>query len=293
MAQVRDTAVAVSYASGPDVVDEHRFVDRDGLLVFVSTHRPRAAPRRRVLFVSPVGVPFDHNVRTEVLLARALAATGSVCRRFHYSGAGESDGAVAEIDAASLVTDARWALRDFDDHAALPLTLVATHWGAAVALAMCTDAPSAQLVLVDPVTSPRRFVREIAFARRAAAGEHDDDRPLAEVLASDGVADVGGTVVHRRLHDSVASMAEEWIPDVGERRVLVVGQAVRGKLPAPHRHLADRLRAGGATVDDHVVDGDLQWWIAHSVERPEEDKALPSALLRVVPRWVEGTGSHR
>lgn len=279
-------ASRIAYRSEPGVVDEHRLVDRGPEQMMISFHRPEEPPHGRVLICSPVGLPFERSHRREVVLGRALAATGVIVCRFHYRALGESSGHLSELSWETITEDAQWADDTLAVEAAsLPQAIIGAHFGGAVALAIALEHPGAPVVLIDPVAAPRALVREMAIARRIAQPEAT--RGLAEEVEAVGFAEVCGWPLHQRFLESLDRVDDATLAGVGERPILVVSPESRGQVARPHAALAERLERAGATVDLRPVGDDPVWWLGSSRKTgPEEERPGTRALLDIVPPWI-------
>jgi alpha/beta superfamily hydrolase len=256
-----------------------------GARLFGTTHVPAAGgpPRAGVLVCPSLCNDFLRNYGREVEWARWLAARGFAVQRFHYRGVGNSDGAEADITFATLVEDAAAAaaqLRELSGD--VPMVFIGTRFGALVSTAAADRDPRAALVLIDPVTAGRTFFREawralmVADLGRPGAAKITTDQIEAR-LRNDGVVDVMGHAVHRRLHDTGSERTLLGELQQRDRPVLIVSFGSTAR--ADHQSLAASLAEGGAAVEIEAMGKVHQWWVVE--QNPRVDELLPT-----LDRWL-------
>jgi len=89
-------------------IEEASFIGPEGRAMFAFLHLPDGAPVLGGLVVcSPMDAETLRHYRKEVLLGRMLAPRGVAVLRFHYRGAGNSDGDEHNYDNLPMLLDGR------------------------------------------------------------------------------------------------------------------------------------------------------------------------------------------
>lgn len=247
--------------------EEVAFFGPSGGRLFGCLHLPPAEPSGGVVICCSVNTEFENNYRREAMLGWALAARGLVACRFHYRGAGHSDGLAEDLSFQSMIEDTRLALDHLAARCNVPsVAFLGTRLGGLVAASLSAERSGAPLALWDPVVDADSYFREMfrasfmARMREAAPGERppSGDQLLAELRRA-GRVDVLGQTIGLALYRSLAGRRLEAV--VGERppSVLMV-QLGRTPRPGPARDLLERWRARGFEVDEDAGQESEQWW---------------------------------
>ncbi|MEY2458950.1 MAG: hypothetical protein QOG30_780 [Acidimicrobiaceae bacterium] len=141
-------------------------------------HRPedgRAAGA--VLLCPPLGYEHICAYRAYHLLARRLSDAGLVVMRFDYHGTGDATGDSHDPDrVGAYIRSIDHARDEVARHTDAPLSAVAMRAGALFAGAAAVGRPFDRLVLWDPSTSGRAFIKEMQLLRMIGMGIPDEKR---------------------------------------------------------------------------------------------------------------------
>lgn len=146
--------------------------------MFGCRHVPAGVPIAAVLICSPLPYGTTAVYLPDARLGRHLARAGVVAQRFHYRGAGHSDGDPAARTLDSMADDARDALGHLRHRCGVELVgLVGTAAGATVAALVARDVPGAPVALwrpFEPAAPDQRLIDLLGTGARpllvAAAG---------------------------------------------------------------------------------------------------------------------------
>lgn len=249
-------------------------------------HLPAGPAAGAVLILSPIEAELLKNYPREVELARDLAARGMAVLRFHYRGAGNSDGASARLTLDSMIEDGRAAAEILRETRGNPrVGFLGTRLGALAAAALAREAGGAPLVFWEPVLDGERYFRELLRYRLMyELKEWTPDRPrpstegLFAELREQGHVELFGMVLHRALYESLEGRPLE--ETLGDRTspVLLVQMGGAASLRPELGRFVERLGARGVPVDDARVGGDIAWWF-------DMDEAADPDLIRATREW--------
>lgn len=230
--------------------------------------------RAGVVICPPLGRQHLDTYTGLKLLAQRLCATGFAVLRFDYPGTGDSMGDQCRDSAVDdYVEGIRTAVRYLQACGAQSVSLVGLRVGALLA---ATAAPSITglggLVMWDPVTNGRRYLREQqALYRVTVGGEEGSELPpepgavplLGITLSSTAAAALGGLKMPA---------------DVGSTSVLVLSRP---------EHTGDRLLADLPASGDCMVQqiaGQPEF-----VEPPSIVVRIPMETLAMIEKWLDAT----
>ncbi|MDQ1181930.1 serine aminopeptidase domain-containing protein [Rhodococcus sp. SORGH_AS_0301] len=202
--------------------------------LFGSMHIPVSGTARgAVVICSPIAREHIPTYRGLRQLAQLLGRAGFLVLRFDYRGLGDSAGMQSDPEAMDGWLD---SVREAVDHVRscvdAPVSVVGVRAGALLASQVLRDIePLASLVLLDPVISGRRYVREQRAQYSVMVGE--------DVAADGRVSFIGGSFAQDTV-DRLSSMSlDGGIAAAAAPRVLAVvreadrtGKAVTGLLAA-------------------------------------------------------------
>jgi hypothetical protein len=141
------------------------------------------------------------------MLARRLASGGSPVLRYHARGYGDSRSSsdlMADPDAhAADAAAAVEVLRDVAGPERVGMT--GARFGASVALLAAGSSDATQLMLVEPVTDGRSYLRTLAVRVRASTLDADGHEQTEQ--RADGVLDLDGSPADRSLAEAFARLA--------------------------------------------------------------------------------------
>ncbi len=264
----------------------------EGDRLFGFTHLPQANPIGGLVICSPVHAEFPHNYRKEVLLAREMAASGVVVRRFHYRGTGNSDGQDDTLSFESMLEDAL-ASRDLLRRrtGVDRIAFLGTRLGALVAAAAQSEARGA-LALWEPVLDPVDYFREIfrvasvrdlKGASVASSRGSRTNRLSIDELKAIGSVDVLGYSVHHNLYRSLEGHELMKELDGRARDVLLVQLGRQATVTPRYQRFTEDLRSAGSTVRVHVIEADEHWWFSGN---PDHSIPTLKAVVAVTTEWL-------
>jgi pimeloyl-ACP methyl ester carboxylesterase len=246
------------------------FFGPKGRRLFGALHLPGNAPELGVVVCQPVHAETARNYRREVLLAKSLAGRGAAVLRFHYRGAGNSDGESTELDLQTMMEDTARATLHIQELAGVQrLAFVGTRLGATAAAVAAAAHPGSFLALWDPVVEPHRYFRELFRARmmidlkRGGTGGSSTEQ-FIDRLEQEGLVEVAGYPITDRLYRSALQCPLP--PPVGSEAgpVMIVELNAQERLRKETVALTDAWRAAGATVETRAIAHTESWWFGAS-----------------------------
>jgi alpha-beta hydrolase superfamily lysophospholipase len=215
--------------------------------------------------------------RSQVLLAEHLAAAGFPTLRIDYYGTGDSDGEAGQFHdwLDSIAEAVRW-LRT---HCHVgPIALCGFRIGAALAAqAACGSEDIAALIMFAPVTTGRRFLREMVFAEQVNA----------DIWKSQNTIDDGhwfeahGLRIDHATREALEQLDIARLPLPKRLRVLLLAEPDASR----SRSLAGRLREQGLVVAHQTIDG------LDRVLRESHESDAPSVAFTRAAEWLGDAGS--
>jgi len=261
--------------------------------MFGSRFEPQGVPIGGLVMCSSLHAELLNSYRTEVLLARALAARGVAVQRFHYRGHGHSDGESEETTFDGMRRDAVDAVEQLRASARVATpALLGTRWGGLIAAAAAAELPGAPLALWEPIPNAEQFFKEAFRAKRLRdVRERTRSAPseeLYEVLRSGGIVDVVGYPIEGRLF--VSSEGRDIARDPGdETRSVFIGQiGTASELRPSYRRAADRWNSLGWPVETVIFkEQEITWFLPDAKSRQENRLALVEATADWLIRQFE------
>ena len=245
-----------------------------------------------VVVCPSVHAEFHRNYHREVELGRHMVAEGFAVQRFHYRGAGHSDGDRSTITLDTMIEDALSAAEHLSGRDSIDrLGFVGTRLGAVVAAAAASRFDGSPVALWEPVIEPDRYVREILRAGRIheLRKEANDPRSQKEQVAelrSTGTLDALGYTITRPLYESLAGRTLERELGSPPRALLLVEIGRGSKLRREYSAAAERWAGQGFDVATHVVDAMTEpWWFVRGRSISEEE-SLTEDLVQATARWL-------
>jgi hypothetical protein len=240
--------------------DEVAFIGPSGARLFTCIHRPNGKAHGAVVICSPLFSEHVANYRREVLLGRRLAAMGVAAMRFHYRGAGHSDGGTGGLNIGRMSEDALTALEYLDERVSPDrYAFVGARLGAFPAVVLARRAVGAPVVLWEPVVEGSAYVRELSRIRRMHIGAPSEG-PDGSAASSNAI-EVLGYDVGRDLMASLAG--ESLIRHVVEPgALLLVQMQADGLLRPAYRDFLHLVEANGLTAEVRTIEARPTWWFA-------------------------------
>lgn len=278
------------YTDAAGISHQVQFIGSSGQRIFAARTSP-PDPWAAVLLCSPILAELPKNYRREVLLARALAAGGVAAQRFHYRGAGHSDGDSSVLTLATMQQDALTALEHVAHATGLThFGFVGTRLGAIAAAAVAASLDDAPLALWDPVIEPVLYLAEILQCGLGAASE--DDAPLQRTelqspeRGGSRSIDVVGYAVEEALAESLDGHGLE--AELGDRPrpTLLVQFDGSGQLHVDLAQLAERCRAAGSELATAIVDPQQGWWSLDDPRLKDPMLLEGTPLIGLTAEWL-------
>jgi pimeloyl-ACP methyl ester carboxylesterase len=271
--------------------EEVGFFDTGLQRVFGVLHRPMGPAAGGLVICPSIYAEFTAGYGIDVSLARALAARGLAVQRFHYRGAGHSDGEADEMSFESMREDALVAAdRLVDRTAAGGLAFLGTRFGGLVAASAAAEYPTCPLVLIEPTLEAGRFFRDAwraALIRDVKEGSapRAQGEGLAGALAHEGTVDVLGYAISRPFFENAAGRTLVGELAGGGRRVLLVQLGRASSLRSDVEAAVATLRERGCHVDVELVAEDVTWWFPPGAEAKQPKR---HALVELTSAWLSG-----
>ena len=296
-----DVAVRIDPRTG--VREEVRFFGPDRLKMFGCLHLPAGDPVGGVVICSSIQAEFLKNLRREVLLGRALSQRGIAAVRWHYRGAGNSDGSSEDMTFDTMHADTEAATRLLQDATGVKqLAFAGTRWGGLVAATVAAGHPGAPLALWEPAADSSRYFREVFRSRqirelKEGSQEASSSSNLVDELNESGTLDVLGYSIDKPLYDSAQGHTLAAGLGDGTRPILLIQIGRNKTLRGEYRKLVTHWEETGSSVSTHVVEEELAWWFAGEHWQPEERRPMAQRLIAETVDWVaaqfEGAGRAR
>ena len=260
------------------------FGDREPLM-FCALQLPPGEVRGAVISCPSVHAELIKSYRKDVLLGRTLAAAGVAVMRFHYRGAGNSDGSnedltldtmIAGVDEVRGILARRIGLERF--------TYVGTRLGSYPAAAAAEADPGAPLVLWSPVVDTGSFMREVFRAHYIAAlkGEEKPEPTarMIERVMEEGEIELLGYRISRDFYVSLES-----------RRLDTYRPKNSPVLLTPFgnqnlEQLTESWESVGANVTVFGGSSEEAWWLAGDATKPEEGQERIDTLISGTADWI-------
>lgn len=246
-------------------------------------HRTRAAANSDagVVICPPFGYEAVCAHGSLRAFADTCAAAGIPALRFDYSGTGDSSGSLGEADQISgWCADIRAAIEVLERTCAVRrICLVGVRLGALLAGLVAAQQAIDAVIAVAPVTSGRRYLRELrAFQATASVGLASAAPPDK---AGPGTADGGLEVTGFRLsQDSVESLEGIGLSGLSDGPRTAALILDRDDLPAA-KPWAAALESSGVKVHYEPLPG-----FADMVSTPHA-ATVPAEMTKAMAQWLE------
>ncbi len=269
--------------------EEAAFLPSGADEIFGVTYLPESRPRAGIVLCCSLFAEHLKLYRTEVLAARAFAASGFAVIRFHYRGTGHSGGLTEGATARTMVDDAVWAADILLDRTgAGQVVFCGARWGGLVAGLAAHRRPGAPLALWEPVVDGETFLRAMLRARRMSALVRGEaaaaaTSSAAEEFQANGVIDMMGYPIHLGLYDSWASSSLIEAAAGPARPVLLVQVSRAMELVPELARLAQAFAAGGSAVETERIERDETWSFVGGPLQSTDD------LIAITTKWLTRT----
>lgn len=272
--------------------EEVRFFGPRAGQIVGTTYLPREQPVGGAVICCPLLAEFLKNYRKEVVLARALCASGIAVQRFHYRGTGNSDGESSDVTFESMRDDALAAAGLLAQRTGVKrIAFIGARLGALVAAAAAGESGDGPLVLWEPVLDARRYFKEVFRARLIRdLKEQTVSRPSGDGLAAElersGIVDVLGYPIEKPLYDSLLGRTLDAEIAETPRPVLLVQMSRARTLRGEYGSLLERWRERGLAAEPELFGEEVAWWFPPNVWRAEETHEGPLELAALTTAWI-------
>jgi pimeloyl-ACP methyl ester carboxylesterase len=266
------------------------FLSTDRGRLFAVRHQPVGEPQRAVVVCSSILAEAIRSQRRELALGWELSAAGAAVARFHYLGAGNSDGATESMTFDGLVADARAVASSLQEETGLvSVDFVGTRLGALVAAAAAAHFPGGSLVVWEPPIDLGRYYNEIFRARMIGLLKRGERSPggkaFMDAFARDGVIDVVGNPLPYSLYETTIGLdIGELLIAAGPRPILAIQMSVKPDIRPGLVALVERCAEAGVPVEPTSVHYDEAWWFGASGYTFVE---VESGALDAIPATVD------
>lgn len=231
------------------------------------------------------------NYRREVLLARRLTSEGIAVQRFHYRGAGHSDGDSRDVTFTSMVDDTLAAADRLSDVTGVKnVAFVGARWGGLVAAAAASTRGAPVAMWEPPVDRDRYFDEILRFRlmhelKRDPGSAVDSEQLLAQLNAA-GSVDILGHNLERSLFESARGVALSDIVRPNVPDALLVQVAVGRTLRREYAAVVKAWKERGVAVETTVVPDREAWWLSGDTWPIHETHAPTAKLTETTSGWI-------
>jgi pimeloyl-ACP methyl ester carboxylesterase len=268
---------------GPDSAARPFYFVSNGRQLFAWLHLPHT-PRSDlgVLICGPFGYEAICSHRSMRVFAESIASAGIPAMRFDYLGTGDSAEIAEDADyIAAWLHDVKAAVRELRTRAGIErVCLLGVRLGSLLASMAAAEADLADsLMLVGPVVSGRRYVRDLRMAQMAGlamnAPEEDNDpnSPTSKIL------EAGGFSLSEATLQSLKALDLQSQPLPAVRSLLILDN---DQLPSAKRW-AEALSVAGISVNYRALPG----IVGMTVTAPQF-AAVPVEMLAAMKEWLTG-----
>lgn len=244
------------------------------------------------------GAEHWHLNATDVSVARALSAHGFPVLRFHSQGYGDSERLDAAPSASTHLDDVIDAAAHLRTRAGVDeIGLIGSRFGAATAVSAAKATDASFLALIDPVTSGRRYLRNLMRSRAIVelTTGHPGQEPTSggsEAQTTDmldeGDVNLRGFVISREVYEEIGRV--DLLDHPVEVDAVLVVQVSRGTTPAPGlARFAESLSRTGIEVTSAIVSGPFAALFGDGHFRSTDDDLLGDTLSEINHDIAEST----
>ncbi len=228
-----------------------------------------------VLVLPPIGYAYWSSHRTLRVLAERLAMDGHVALRFDYDASGDSAGAQCDPDrVAAWRNSVRIAAAELRGLGCRRLVVVGVRLGGTFALLDGARLGADAVVAWSPVTSGRRYVRELKLMSTPVP-----DHGLAPGMDA-AVVSAGSIFAAQTLAD-ISALDVKLLDTVPAARVLLIDGAPQ---PEPAERLGE---LGGDVTQCQVAGGES------ALESHTEYATVPEEIVHTIRSWIGPTHAGR
>jgi alpha-beta hydrolase superfamily lysophospholipase len=268
-------------------VSEPLYFTSDGQRLFGWLHRPTGEQTSEMGLV--ICQPFGYEAvcahRSIRAFAEMAAALGMPTLRFDYLGTGDSaDGEPASDQIESWLRDVVSAAGELRRRTGVPrICLLGFRLGALLAAVAARDAAADALILIAPVLSGRRYLRElrtIALTGAGAARASLSDKQAA----GSGALEAGGYLLSA---PTIARLSETEVATAAHALASEVLIIDRDDLPVPATW-SDRVKSLGVRTRYMALPGFVKMMMT-----PPQFARVPEPMLQAAREWLLDSGAAK
>lgn len=276
-------AVRVDAETG--IKEEVAFFGDRAPYLFGTAHLPAGEAKAAVIVCGSVHAELIKAYRKEVLLGRRLAASGIAVQRYHYRGAGNSEGHGDELNLDAMietVAEARAALARHVD--VERIGYLGTRMGAFPATAAACETTGAPLVLWSPIQDSDAFMREV-FRSHYIAALKGEEKPeptekMIERVKTEGEVELLGYRFTDTFYNSLEGRRlSDYAPKGSPVMLVPFG-------PANFDALTEAWTAVGADVTPYLGSAQEAWWLAGDPTEAEDGQERTDTLVNGTADWL-------
>lgn len=265
--------------------EQIEFIGTPAGRLFVSVAAPLDdGPLAAAVICPPLFTDTIANYRREVALARHATEYGLAVARFHYHGAGHSDGADTDIDFHGMVRDVKAVAESLVARfGQLSVGFVGSRLGAFAAAG--ADVGERVLLLWEPTLDPLQYLREmfrVRFLRSLALRQPErvTSEHLFNELANGRDIDALGYRLTASLYRDLAGISLRNSLANCSGTALLVGFEEDPVRVAELSSLARQLRSWAWEAEIEVVATEANWWLL-GAQTP-----TPRKLIELSAKWL-------
>ncbi len=279
---IAETAVRVDASTG--IREQVSFFGDHSPFLFGTSHLPAGTAKAGVIICGSVHAELIKAYRKEVLVGRALAAAGIAVQRFHYRGAGNSEGSGDELNLDAMIETVDEARRELARHADVErVGFMGTRMGAFPATAAACASPGSPLVLWSPIQDSDAFMREV-FRSHYIAALKGEEKPeptdkMIERVQTEGEIELMGYRFTDTFYNSLQGRRlADYSPNGCPVMLVPFG-------PENFDALTDVWTAAGAQVTPHLGSAQEAWWLAGDPTEAEDGQERTDTLVNGTAQW--------
>lgn len=259
----------------PSTGPKAAFLGESGRRLFTLAFQPDGESRGQLLYVPPFAEEMNRCRAMVSAQARQFAEAGYGCTLLDLWGTGDSEGEFSEAGLSQWLEDIATASASIAGAHGVTPGLWGVRSGALLAWEYARNAtsPPPELLLLQPVTSGRRFVRQLLRQRIAAGvgreGAPESAEQIRATWEEGGAVEIGGYLPGGPLMLALEAL-EIAGPPARSRVTWLDHVAQAGREPGPATAgVVAGLRESGCEVALHCFSGPAVWQLNEREDTPE------------------------
>ena len=240
---------------------------------------------KAVLCLPPFAEELNKSRRMLSMMARRIAAEGTIFLLPDLVGTGDSAGDIADADHDTWCRDVRFAVSWLYESGVAQIDVLAVRYGSLL-LESCLQQTSQQqqrIVFWNPVISGKSMLNQFLRTKLAAemrSGATLTVSGLRQIAADEGRIEVAGYILSNRLLASIDAASLQGIESAASPSVLMINTSpmVDAPPPANVKSLISNWRAMQVPVDYKSVEGS-QFWMSPEIQEVTELLQITAEFL--------------